>query len=98
VDIVLVEAEHLVGRTALLRRVPDTDGLDAEAVESGGDFLSDGAQSDDGDGRSGELVGLEVAPLVVFLASPRLVEVPGEHEQVPDGLLGDTGRGYRPRS
>ncbi|MXR20430.1 AAA family ATPase [Halobacterium sp. PCN9] len=92
VDGLVVEPHDFVGRSALLGRVPDTDGVDAEPLEPLDDGVPDGAKADDCHGRTLQFERLKVAPLAVLLAPPALVEAPRERQEEPQYLFGDAGR------
>jgi len=92
VDGVLVEADDLVGRAALLGRVADADSVHVEPVESLDDGPADGPETDDGDDAVPEFACLEVAPLSALLALAGDVHVAGEAQNVSQHLLGDVGR------
>jgi len=101
VDGLGVEADDLVGRSALLGRVPHADGVHVEPLEAVHDGVPDGTQADDSDRRAAEFAGLIVPVLAVPLTPPALVEVAGERQHVAEDLLGDArgvdARGVRHR-
>jgi len=85
----LVEAVHLVGRPAFLRRVAHPDGVDAERFQPVDDRLSDCAEPSHGNGRAVQFRRLVGAPLAAGLPAERRVKPAGMCDHRPDDVLGD---------
>jgi len=87
-----VRTEDGVGRPPEIGRGTDTDCLHVERREPLGDRLPDVTESDDRDGRAGELRHRHRLPLSAFLLAVGALKVPDVPEQCTDDVLAHVGR------